>query len=167
MCIRDSPRRSLQWVLEPADRSIKTAYQPIRKTRGRPLHGRRRRTRPREGAGDGGRPPAAPTPVLDLLGRDTCICTRAGLTCTVCGMATMNISAARENLPAAVDLARSEAVFIERYGRPAAVLLSQQRYEELTAALEEAEDVVAFDAAMSEEGANIPWEQVKADLGWV
>src|SRR5664280_1225808 len=36
MCIRDSPRRSLQWVLEPADRSIKTAYQPIRKTRGRP-----------------------------------------------------------------------------------------------------------------------------------
>jgi antitoxin Phd len=82
-------------------------------------------------------------------------------------MATMNISAARENLPAAVELARSEAVFIERYGRPAAVLLSQQRYEELTAALEEAEDVVAFDAAMSEEGANIPWEQVKADLGWV
>src|SRR5664279_2629761 len=31
------PRRSLQWVLEPADRSIKTAYQPIRKTRGRPI----------------------------------------------------------------------------------------------------------------------------------
>src|SRR5664280_1876740 len=31
MCIRDR-----QWVLEPADRSIKTAYQPIRKTRGRP-----------------------------------------------------------------------------------------------------------------------------------
>jgi len=31
-----APRRSLQWVREPADRSIKTAYQPIRKTRGRP-----------------------------------------------------------------------------------------------------------------------------------
>ena len=25
----------------------------------------------------------------------------------------------------------------------------------------------AFDAAMAEEGANIPWEQVKHDLGWV
>lgn len=26
--------------------------------------------------------------------------------------------------------------------------------------------VAAFDAAMSGEGPNIPWEQVKADLGW-
>jgi len=25
---------------------------------------------------------------------------------------------------------------------------------------------VAFDAALAEEGPNIPWEQVKADLGW-
>jgi hypothetical protein len=33
-------------------------------------------------------------------------------------------------------------------------------------ALEDAEDVAAFDAAMQEEGPNIPWEQVKADLGW-
>jgi antitoxin Phd len=32
--------------------------------------------------------------------------------------------------------------------------------------LEETEDVAAFDAAMSKEGANIPWDQVKADLGW-
>ena len=31
---------------------------------------------------------------------------------------------------------------------------------------EDAEDVAAFDAAMAEDGANIPWEQVKADLGW-
>jgi len=26
--------------------------------------------------------------------------------------------------------------------------------------------VAAFDAAMAEDGAIIPWEQVKADLGW-
>jgi antitoxin Phd len=81
-------------------------------------------------------------------------------------MATMNISAARERLPEAVELAHSEAVFLERYGRRAAVLLSPERYDELMEALEEAEDVAAFDAAMSEEGANIPWDQVKADLGW-
>lgn len=81
-------------------------------------------------------------------------------------MATMNISAARENLPDAVELARTEAVFLERYGRPAAVLVSPEQYEKLMAALEDAEDVAAFDAAMSEEGPNIPWEQVKADLGW-
>jgi len=81
-------------------------------------------------------------------------------------MATMNMSSARERLPEAVELARSEAVFLERYGRRAAVLLSPERYDELMEALEEAEDVAAFDAAMAEEGPNIPWDQAKADLGW-
>jgi antitoxin Phd len=81
-------------------------------------------------------------------------------------MATLNISAARDNLPGAVETARSEAVFLERYGRRAAVLLSPERYDELMDALEEAEDAAAFDAAMNEEGPNIPWDQAKADLGW-
>jgi antitoxin Phd len=81
-------------------------------------------------------------------------------------MATIKISAARESLPDAVELAQTEAVFLERYGRRAAVLVSPERYERLMAALEEAEDAAAFDAAMSEEGSNIPWEQAKADLGW-
>jgi antitoxin Phd len=81
-------------------------------------------------------------------------------------MAKMNISAARDNLPAAVELARTEAVFLERYGRRAAVLVSPERYELLMDALEDAEDIAAFDAAMAEEGPNIPWEQAKADLGW-
>ncbi|MBA3277986.1 MAG: type II toxin-antitoxin system Phd/YefM family antitoxin [Geodermatophilaceae bacterium] len=82
-------------------------------------------------------------------------------------MATMNISAARESLPDAIELARTEAVVLERYGRPAAVLISPEQYEKLVAALEDAEAVAAYDAAMSEAGPNIPWEQVKADLGWV
>ena len=81
-------------------------------------------------------------------------------------MATLNVSAARKNLPDAVETARTEAVFLERYGRPAAVLVSPDRYEQLMAALEDVEDVAAFDAAMEEEGPNVPWEQVKADLGW-
>ncbi len=81
-------------------------------------------------------------------------------------MARINISAARESLPDAIELARTEAVVLVRYGRPAAVLVSPEQYEKLVAALEDAEDVAAFDAAMNEEGPNIPWEQVKADLGW-
>jgi len=81
-------------------------------------------------------------------------------------MATMNVSAAREKLPDAVGLARTEAVFLEPYGRPAAVLVSPEQYERLVTALEDAEDAAAFDAAMDEEGPNVPWEQVKADLGW-
>ena len=78
----------------------------------------------------------------------------------------MNVSEAREKLSEVVDSAQSEEVVLERYGRPAAVLVSPERYEELLDALEEAEDVAAFDAAMAEEGDNIPWEQVRADLGW-
>ncbi len=81
-------------------------------------------------------------------------------------MATMNISTARESLPYAVELARTEAVVLERYGRPAAVLVSPEQYEKLVAALEDADDAAAFDAAMEEEGPNIPWDQVKVDLGW-
>ena len=81
-------------------------------------------------------------------------------------MATLNISAARSNLPDAVERARTEPVFLQRYGRPAAVLISPERYALLMAALDDAEDVVAFDAAIAEEGPNIPWEQAKADLGW-
>lgn len=77
----------------------------------------------------------------------------------------MNISAARDHLPEVVELARTEAVVLERYGRPAAVLVSPEHYEALIAALEDADDVAAFDAAMDEEGPNIPWDQAKADLG--
>lgn len=81
-------------------------------------------------------------------------------------MVTMNISDARNHLPAAMETARTEAVFVQRRGRLAGVLVSPERYEQLMTALEDAEDVAAFDAAMTEEGPNIPWEQVKADLGW-
>lgn len=81
-------------------------------------------------------------------------------------MATMNITAVREQLAEAVELARTEAVVLERYGRAAAVLVSPERYRQLMEALEDAEDVAAFDEAMADEGPSIPWEQVKADLGW-
>jgi antitoxin Phd len=81
-------------------------------------------------------------------------------------MTTMAVSDARDNLSGAIDTVRTEPVFLERYGKAVAVLVSAERYEELLAAYEEAEDVAAFDAAMAEEGDNIPWIQVKADLGW-
>lgn len=82
-------------------------------------------------------------------------------------MATVNISDAREHLAEIVEAARGEAVILERYGRPAGVLVSPERYEQLMDALEDAEDIEAFDAAMAEEGPDIPWEQAKADLGWM
>ena len=73
---------------------------------------------------------------------------------------------ARDSLADAVEKARTEPAFLERYGRPAAVLISPERYAALLEAAEDADDLAAFDAAIAEEGPNIPWEQVKTDLGW-
>ena len=78
----------------------------------------------------------------------------------------MSVSEARENLAQIIDTAQSEAVVLERYGRPAAVVVSPERYEQLLEAQEEMDDLAAFDAALAEEGDNIPWEQVRSDLGW-
>lgn len=82
-------------------------------------------------------------------------------------MARMSMSAAREHMAELVDAASREPVVLERHGREAAVVISPQRYGELLDAWEEAQDVAAFDEAMAEEGQSIPWDQVKADLGWV
>ncbi|CAB4629227.1 unannotated protein [freshwater metagenome] len=81
-------------------------------------------------------------------------------------MAQIPVSEARGNLSEVVETSQTEVVFLERYGRPAAVLISPERYEELLEAFEEAQDVAAFDESLADENPNIPWDQVKSDLGW-
>lgn len=82
------------------------------------------------------------------------------------GMSRISVSKARDRLSEVVEMSRSEPVVLEHYGRAAAVVVSPDRYDEMLEAYEESLDVEAFDAALSEEGENIPWEQVKIDLGW-
>lgn len=72
----------------------------------------------------------------------------------------MAISETRERLAEAVETAHTESVVLERFGKPAAVLVSPERYEQLMEALEDLE------ASMAEEDPSIPWEQVEADPGW-
>lgn len=81
-------------------------------------------------------------------------------------MSIVSVADARKHLSDVIDRSKSEAVFIERRGHRAAVVVSPEQYERMLEALEDAEDVAAFDEAMAEEGPNIPWAQVKADLGW-
>ncbi len=81
-------------------------------------------------------------------------------------MARIPVSEARGNLSEVVETSQTEVVFLERYGRPAAVLISPERYDELLEAFEESQDVAAFDESMADENPNIPWDQVKSDLGW-
>lgn len=82
-------------------------------------------------------------------------------------MSIVSVADARNHFSDVIDRSKTEAVFIERRGQRAAVVVSPEHYERMLEALEEAEDVAAFDEAMAEEGPNIPWAQVKADLGWV
>ena len=81
-------------------------------------------------------------------------------------MSSISVTEARSQLPELINQARGEAVFLERRGNLAAVLISPEQYAKMCAALEDVEDAQAFDAAMAEEGENIPWAQAKADLGW-
>ncbi len=78
----------------------------------------------------------------------------------------MQVSVARDSLAEAIELASTEVVILERYGKAVAVIVSPERYEELTDAYEDVQDIDAFDQAMAEEGPDIPWEQVKGDLDW-
>lgn len=81
-------------------------------------------------------------------------------------MVKISVSKARERLSEIVEMSQMEPVELQHYGKRAAVLVSPQQYDEMREAIEESEDLAAFDAALVEEGGNIPWEQVKADLGW-
>jgi PHD/YefM family antitoxin component YafN of YafNO toxin-antitoxin module len=82
-------------------------------------------------------------------------------------MVKISVSKAREKLSEVVEMSQSEPVEFELYGRRAAVIVSPDQYDEMLEALEESQDVAAFDAALIEVGDNIPWEQVKTDLGWL
>jgi antitoxin Phd len=84
----------------------------------------------------------------------------------ISSMPTISASDARKSFAAVIETAQHEAVLVERRGELQAVVLSVAEYERLMDAAEEAEDVRAFDEAMAEEGPDIPWEQVKNDLGW-
>jgi antitoxin Phd len=81
-------------------------------------------------------------------------------------MVKISVSKAREKLSEVVEMSQSEPVELEHYGRRAAILISPERYDEMLEAHEESQDVAAFDFALAETGANIPWDQVNSDHGW-
>ncbi len=76
------------------------------------------------------------------------------------------VADARKQFSEVIDRSQTEAVFIERRGQRAAVVISPEQYERMLDALEDAEDTASFDAARQDEGPSLPWAQVKADLGW-
>ena len=100
------------------------------------------------------------------VGPWTPICTKYTQVLYNAFMVKISVSKARERLSEVVEMSQSEPVVLELYGKRAAVMVSPDQYDEMLEALEESHDVAAFDAALAEVGDNIPWEQVKSDLGW-
>ena len=82
-------------------------------------------------------------------------------------MRQFSVTAARQHLSDVIDSVGDEPVMLLKHGEPAAVVISPQLYEELTSALEELDDIEAFDEAMAEGGPNLPWDEVRAELGWL
>lgn len=81
-------------------------------------------------------------------------------------MLSYSSARARELFSEVVTQAGHEPVFITRRGKVEAVVVSASEYEHMREALEEREDIELFDQALAEDGDNIPWDVVKADLGW-
>jgi prevent-host-death family protein len=80
-------------------------------------------------------------------------------------MGNMPISQAREQLPAVLELCQTEAVILERYGKPQAVVISYERYDELMNALEDLNDLEYLEQNPTDLTDTIPWEDVKRELG--
>lgn len=82
----------------------------------------------------------------------------------------MTVSDARARLADVVDAARvqHEPVYLTRRGQRVAAIIDADELDALIAAAEDLVDIEAAKAARDEIDAgepNIPWEQVKADLG--
>lgn len=81
-------------------------------------------------------------------------------------MGEITVSQARDHLSEVIETAQrsGEPVVLTRHGRPVAVVLDHRVFEDLVEAAEDALDRAAL-SQVREDDDNVPWEQVKTDLG--
>ena len=84
-------------------------------------------------------------------------------------MAHMAVSTARKKMAEVIELARTEAVILEKHGTPTAVVISFERYDQLMDALETLEDLEHLRSTDSHQESNpeplIPLEELARELG--
>jgi len=80
-------------------------------------------------------------------------------------MSELSVTDARAELPAAIKKSQNSPVHILKHGEPVAVLISPTLYQEMLEAMEELEDIEAFDQALLSNEKLIPWDSVKKELG--
>ena len=82
-------------------------------------------------------------------------------------MTAIPVSQAREEFASIIEEALEKAVVIERYGKPVAVVIGFEKYEELMDSNQDAEDLKLINKQNNLKSKNVPWEKVKVDLGLV
>ena len=80
-------------------------------------------------------------------------------------MKTSPLTDARRNLPSLIDKAEKEPILITRNGEEAAVLISPLFYEKALDAMEELEDIAAYDVAKARKESSVVWVEARKDLG--
>ena len=73
-------------------------------------------------------------------------------------MKSFAISNARRDLPTLVDKSSNEPILITRNGQEAAVMVSPSLYQEMIDAMEELEDIAAYDAAKARREDSVLWQ---------
>ena len=83
-------------------------------------------------------------------------------------MAKFSASEARANFNRVLELAKTEAVEIQKHGKPSAIILSAMDYDKLIEYIEDLEDsltVMEFEADPKAFGKSTPLEEVERELG--
>ena len=82
-------------------------------------------------------------------------------------MTAIPISQARESFASIIEEALEKAVVIEKYGKPVAVVIGIEKYEELMDSHQDTEDLKLIKKQKNLKAKGVSWEKVKVDLGLV
>ena len=75
------------------------------------------------------------------------------------------VTEARADLASLIERTNERPIRITSHGRIKAVIVSPSFFERAIEALEDLEDLKAFDEAAKDKSSGVPWEEVKKELG--
>jgi len=76
-------------------------------------------------------------------------------------MKSFALSDANQDFSLLIDRAAEEPILITRQGKEAAVVISPSLYQEMTEAMEDLEDIAAYDAAKARKGDSVLWQNTR------
>jgi prevent-host-death family protein len=76
-------------------------------------------------------------------------------------MRSFALSDANQDLSSLIDRAAEEPILITRQGKEAAVVISPSLYQEMTEAMEDLEDIAAYDSAKARKEDSVLWQDTR------